>query len=478
MGKSKRELGYDRDGVKKVMRKRDYLADMGGQLGLGIMANIIGQLTYFYTDKVGLAVGAIGIMMAIAKVVDALTDIWFGNVIEHSKGGRRKYYQWMFRMAVPAAAITILLFTVPIQAGQIAGLAYVLITNLLMTAVIYTMIATPFAAAMVVRTTSQSERESMGIFRAVGNYGAGMLIAIFTIPITNILGGTQSAWIKYSVVLALLTLLLLLICYNNGRKAVFSGDETIETAETEKVEEEEEKLPFKETVVLLFKNKYWVIVLLFNLITSITNAIVGMAGTYYSKWIFGNDNLVAVTGSFGLIATILGFVLSKPIIAKLGVKKTVNFGLLGAAAMAGIKCLAPTKFLIHVAAGLIGSFVQIPLMCLYGVLLAMAVDYNEYKYDRKLVAVSSGAIGFGNKVGNGIGSILLTGLLALGAYDATLEVATTSMRYSIYAFSNYLPLILNLAMFLIFRKFDLEEKLPEIRKTIEERHAAKNVKQQ
>ena len=31
MGKANRDLGVDRDGVKKMMRKRDYLADMSGQ---------------------------------------------------------------------------------------------------------------------------------------------------------------------------------------------------------------------------------------------------------------------------------------------------------------------------------------------------------------------------------------------------------------------------------------------------------------
>ncbi len=29
------------------MRKRDYMADMGGQLAIGVMANLVGQLTYF-----------------------------------------------------------------------------------------------------------------------------------------------------------------------------------------------------------------------------------------------------------------------------------------------------------------------------------------------------------------------------------------------------------------------------------------------
>ena len=100
------------------------------------------------------------------------------------KGGNKKYYSWMLKMAIPAAVIIIMMFTVPIQAGQTAALIYVLVTNLLLTAVIYTMIATPFSAVMIVRTHSQSERSNMGLFRAVGNYGAGTIIAIITIPVT------------------------------------------------------------------------------------------------------------------------------------------------------------------------------------------------------------------------------------------------------------------------------------------------------
>lgn len=471
MAKDKNQVRYDADGARRVMRGKDYMADFGGQLALGLMGNIVGQLTYFYTDKVGLAVGSVGIVMAIAKVIDAFTDVIFGNVIDHSKGGNRKYYQWMLRMAIPAAVIMVMMFTVPIQAGQTPALIYALITNLLLTAVIYTMIATPFSAVMVVRTNSQSERGSMGVFRAVGNYGAGMVIAIATIPVTNMLGGTQSAWIKYGVVLGIAVLLLFLICYNNGRKAVFASDMGEEIKEEAA---EEEAVPFQEAMGMLFHNKYWVIVLLFNLITNITNAITGSGGTYYCKWIFGNDSLVGLLGAVGMLATVLGFVLSKPIIAKLGVTKTIYVGLLGAAIPAAVRCFIPTNFMVYVVTGLIGSFVQIPLMCLYGVLLAMAVDYNEWKYDKTLVATSSGAIGFGSKVGSGLGSLLLSLFLVLGSYDATLAEATTSMRYSIYGFSNYLPVVFNLLMFFIFTKFDLEKKLPAMRQEVAERKAAKH----
>lgn len=471
MAKNKDEVRYDADGARRVMHTGDYMADFSGQLALGLMGNIVGQMTYFYTDKVGLAVGGVGIVMAIAKFIDAFTDMIFGNIVDHSKGGNKKYYQWMLRMSVPAAAIMILMFTVPIQAGQIPALAYVLITNLLLTAVIYTMIATPFSAVMVVRTNSQSERGSMGVFRALGNYGAGTIISIATIPVTNILGGTQSAWIKYGAVLGLAVLLLLLICYNNGRKAVFVSD--LESAEKTAGGGEEETVPFQDAMGMLLKNKYWVIVLLFNLITAVTNAITGSSGAYYCKWIFGNDSLVGLIGAVGMVATVVGFVLSKPIIAKLGVTRTINIGLLGAAVTAAVRSLIPTNFNVYMVTGLLGSFIQIPLMCLYGVLLAMTVDYNEWKYGKTLVATASGAIGFGNKVGNGLGSLLLSLFLVLGSYEATLPAATPSMRTAIYGFSNYLPVVINLLMFIIFRKFDLEKKLPEMRKEIEARKAAK-----
>lgn len=462
---------HDAEGVKLTMKTKDYLSDMSGQLALGIMANLVAQLQYFYTDKVGLAVGSVGVVMAISKILDAFTDVIFGNIVDHSRGGNKKYFRWMIMLAVPAAAIVALLFMLPAGAANGVKVAYALITNLLLTAVIYTMIATPFSAVMVVRTKSNSERASMGVFRAVGNYGAGMLIALATVPVTNLLGGTQSAWIKYGSVLALLVLLLFLICWNNGHKAAFTREEESENGAPAPAEEE--PVPFAPAMGMLFRNKYWVIVLLFNLITAVTNAIAASSGTYYCKWIFGNDNLVAVVGGMGFAATILGFVFSKPIIAKLGVTRTVSFGCLGAALMAAVRCFAPANFVMYAVTSLLGSFVQIPLMCLYGVLTAMAVDFNEWKYDKKLVAMSGGAIGFGNKVGNGLGSLLLSLFLILGSYNPDLTEASAAMRYSIYGFSNYLPVAINLLMFLLFRGFDLEQKLPQLRKEIEERRAAK-----
>ena len=135
MGRKKNDgPKYDDKGIRMVMRKRDYMADMGGQLALGLMANLVGQLTYFYTDKVGAAVGGVGVMLLIAKILDAFTDVIVGNMVDHSKGGNKKYYNWMIRLAIPTAIVIIAMFTVPKNTGSAVQLGYILITNLLISA--------------------------------------------------------------------------------------------------------------------------------------------------------------------------------------------------------------------------------------------------------------------------------------------------------------------------------------------------------
>ena len=63
---AKKELGTDSMGIQKTMRFKDYLGDGIGQLPLNVMSTLVGQLTYFYTEKVGLAAGAVATMLLLA----------------------------------------------------------------------------------------------------------------------------------------------------------------------------------------------------------------------------------------------------------------------------------------------------------------------------------------------------------------------------------------------------------------------------
>ena len=89
----------------------------------------------------------------------------------------------------------------------------------MMTAILYTAISIPYGAIMMIPTPSQEERGVMGTWRAAAGYVSGMVIAIAVIPITNALGGDQSAWIKMGAVFGVLILINMIICWKCSKES-------------------------------------------------------------------------------------------------------------------------------------------------------------------------------------------------------------------------------------------------------------------
>ncbi len=462
MAKAKKELGLDSMGVQKSMRLTDYLGDGLGQLPLNIMSSLVGQLTYFYTEKVGLAAGMVATMLLIAKVFDAFSDLAMGKIMDNGKSPKGKCRPWFLRMAVPAFVMIILMFTVPKNAASGIQTAYVLLTNILLTAVVYTAVAIPYGALMAIRTESSDERGKMGIFRAAFGYIAGMIIAILLIPLTNMLGGTQSAWIKAAVVFALISLLSLLILYKVTRENVKIVGKS-----------EDENVPFAEGIKMLFKNKYWVIMLVLQFIMNISYSLSASGGTYYAKYILGNDNIVALLGAVGLIPTFVGFILTGPMASKLGMTKTciISCGLGAAACL--VRVFTPYSLMTCIVGGAVTTFANIPLMCLFGAMVNNCVEYNDYKFGKRIVGMTNSANSFGNKIGSGIGASLIGWLLAAAGYSAVLETQPAAVDTAIFAFSIYIPLALFVIMIILLFKNDLEKRYPEIVAELQKREEAK-----
>ncbi len=449
----KKELGLDSMGVQKSMRLTDYLGDGLGQLPLNIMTSLVGQVTYFYTEKVGLAAGMVATMLLVAKILDAFSDLLMGKIMDEGHSPKGKCRPWFLRMAIPAMVSIILLFTVPKNAGSGLQTAYVLLTNILITAVVYTAVAIPYGALMTLRTKSSEERGKMGVFRAAFGYIAGMVIAILLIPITNALGGTQAAWIKVAVVFGLISALSLLILYKVSKET--AGGEATE-------QKEEEKVPFMEGLGILFHNKYWVIMLFLQLFMNISYGLSASGGTYYCKYILGNDNMVALLGAVGLIPTFLGFALTGPMAGKLGMTKTCMVSCILGAVACVIRVFTPYSLMSCIVCGAVCTFANIPLMCLFGAMVNNCVEYNEWKFNKRIVGMTNSANSFGCKIGSGIGGSLIGWLLALGGYSAALEVQPGSVNIAIFAFSIYIPLALFVIMFVLLLKNDLEKKYPQI----------------
>ena len=464
---AKKELGKDKFGVQRVMRRRDYLGDCLGQFSLNAISGLVGQMTYFYTDKVELGAGAVAMAFLIVRIIDAFTDLIMGYIVDHTKPGQERYRPWLRRMVLPMGILLMMLFTVPTGAGSAVKILYMFMTNFLLSAVVYTIIAVPYSALIVVRTYSQEERSRMGTWRAAGGYVSGMIIAIATIPVTNLLGGDQRAWIIYGSVLGVVAAILLFITYKTSRESNPADMES--SADVQ----EEEAIPMKDAVKNLFRNQYWVLSLIMGICINVTYGL-GNSNTYYTKWIFGDDNLVGVLGAVGLIPTILGFLSVGLFVKHLGVTKTLRVTFLLGTAANLLRLISPANFIYNVVLMCTSTFATIPMMSVFPVLTAMAIDFNEYKFEKRMVASTQSVTSFAAKVGNGLGVAIVGWLLALASYDPTLEVATEATRQAIFGFNIYAPALMYAIMFICSLKFDLEKKLPGINAEIAARKANGN----
>ena len=461
---ARKPLGLDKMGIQKTMRFGDYLADGGGQFALNALGGLVSAITYFYTDKVGVSALMAANVLLAAKICDAFTDLIMGKIMDNGKSPKGKCRPWFLRMAIPCFVAIVALFTVPKGLSGFGLAAYLFLTNIFATAVVSTAIAIPYGAIMVMRTKSIEERSTMGIFRAALGYIIGMIIAIALVPITNMLGpngvADQAAYIKFAVVVGAISCVLLFVLYRHSK----------ETAAME--EKPDDGLPFVDAIGKLFKNKYWVIVLVANLFVNVIYAISSASGTYYAKWILGNDNLIGIMGAVGLIPTFVGFAVVGPLTKKFGVKKTLQIGFIIGIIGAAIRVVFPASFIVTLTAGLLPSFATIPMMCLGGTMNSMAMDYNDYLYGNKIVGMSASATSFGTKIAGGLGGSLIGWILAAVHYDSTAAAAATAVRYGIYSFSIYLPLAMLIALLLIVSRFDIEGKYADMMAQIKARNEA------
>lgn len=232
-------------------------------------------------------------------------------------------------------------------------------------------------------------------------------------------------------------------------------------------------LPFVEGIKILFKNKYWVIMLALQFLMNISYSLSASGGTYYAKYILGNDNIVALLGAVGLIPTFLGFILTGPMASKLGMTKTCMISCAMGAVACLVRVFTPYSLMTCVVGGAVATFANIPLMCLFGAMVNNCVEYNDYKFGKRIVGMTNSANSFGMKIGSGIGASLIGWLLAAAGYNAALAAQPASVDTAIFTFGIYIPLALFVIMFILLLKNDLEKRYPEIVAELQKRKEAK-----
>lgn len=138
------------------------------------------MLMKFYTDVMGVSAGVVGLVMTIARIVDAFTDVTMGRICDRSRTtAHGKFKPWLLRMCGPVAIASFLIY----QSG-LAGLpmgakiAYLFVTYILWDSVFYTAINIPYGSMASAVSEEPDDRQSLSTFRTMGGTLAGVVIGV------------------------------------------------------------------------------------------------------------------------------------------------------------------------------------------------------------------------------------------------------------------------------------------------------------
>ncbi|MGG3572432.1 MFS transporter [Bacillus gobiensis] len=409
-------------------------------------------LTFFYTDTVGLAAGAVGTLMLVARILDALADIGIGALVDKTKSKHGKARPWLLWMAVPFAISGILLFTVP-NTGPVATLIYVYITYLLMN-FIYSAINVPYGVLNSLLTQDAYQRSVLNIFRMVlANLGA-LFITFFTLPLVSVFGGGQPGWIFTFSIFGIIGTLMFLFTFTSTRERV-------------KPSVVHKDVPFKRGIKALFKNKYWGLMVAFTIVFFANNALGSGINVFYAQYILEDRDLVGILGMASLLPQLLGFGILAPIIKRIGKRNASLIGSFIMIAGSLIVAFQPTSLALVIAGLIIKALGTAAIMGTVFAMLADTVEYGEWKTGIRTEGLVYSAGSFGTKAGSGLGTAAVGWGLAMGGYIGGQTTVSASANFSIQFLFIYLPVIFSLIQIAILWFHRLDRQYPDIIKELQ-----------
>src|SRR3954453_17248262 len=109
----KLEIGINEETSSKLSLKRVLAYASTDTAGNLLYCTLTSYIMYFYTDVFGISVAAAGMILLVARFVDALDAPIWGIVIDHTRtrwGQSRPYWLWL---SVPFGVAVFLAFLVP-----------------------------------------------------------------------------------------------------------------------------------------------------------------------------------------------------------------------------------------------------------------------------------------------------------------------------------------------------------------------------
>lgn len=362
-----------------VTNREKWLGYLLGPAGALLFNAVLATyLNVYYTDVLKLTTvwgGAfLVIFPIISKVLDAVTNVVMGYVIDRTHTSAGKARPWLL-LSAPLLAITgILLFTVP-NASQTVQVIWVVVSYNLFYSFAYTIFNMSHNLMVPLSTRDTTQRGSLSVFNQIATIMmSGILVAlVFPMVIMPMIGVDKSKWIALMCVLSALALPLTLLEYFFTKERV-----TLENQD----EGEEQAVPFRQQLKAIFTDRYMILIYVYFLLFTAGSSIKNVSLVYFCNYVLGtyNDGFTQTMLSvIGGIPMGIGIFAVWPLAKKFG-KRNVTLAGFILYAIGGVICwMFPTNMVMMLVGQFIKNIGGLPCAYVFMALFADVLDHMEWK---------------------------------------------------------------------------------------------------
>ena len=408
----------------------------GDIAGNCVYALLTAFMMIYLTDTIGLSMGIVSTLIAASKIFDGVSDFFFGRMIDKTKSKMGKARPWMLWAYIGCAITLVACFSIPTSWGKTAQYIFFFLSYTLLNAVFFTANNIAYASLTALITKNTSERVQIGSFRFIFAFATKIVIEAVTIFAVGWLGGGVMGWRLIAIIYAVLGLI-------TNTLSVFSVKELPEE-ETEAEEKRENELTFLQSFKVLLKNKYYVIISCSYILTQLYASVIGM-GTYYAKYILGNEELFSDL-SLGInITMVVALTILPYVIKKMGGMYKLNIWgyVLAALGRVGVMVAAYMgSFPLMIAFTAVSTIGIAPLQGDLNALIASCSEHTTLKTGYKLEGMMYSCSSLGLKLGGALGTAICGWLLDAAGYVENAAVQTPSAVNMLNFLYLWMPIIL------------------------------------
>ena len=394
-------------------------------------------LLKFYTDVMGVGAGLVGVMMMLARFVDAFTDVTMGQIVDRSKPTKKgKFIPWMRRFMGPVAVMSFLMYASWFQNMSMGfKIFWMFFTYILWGSVCYTGVNIPYGSMASAITENPDERTQLSSWRNIGATFAGTVIGVvlpLVVYYTDENGNSQLSGSKMAIA-ALICSIGAVICYLIC---------TSLTTERVQIEAKTEKFNLITLLKQLFSSRALLSIIVAAIVLLLAQLTMQSMANYIYPNYFNNSTGISVATLAGsILMIVLALFVIPPLSKKFGKKEVAIAGNIVAVIAFAIMFVARfTNMYVYIVFYIFGYFGLAFFNTLVWAMIVDVIDEDEVRRGTRSDGTIYSLYSFARKLGQAASSGLSGGLLTLIGYTSA-TAFDTSVTNGIYTISTLIPAI-------------------------------------